>query len=306
AHMTFTIRGYAPDDAGALQALLDAPGVVEQYDLYAGLGGVARLLADPFTPAAGGGGPRGGPGAGGFPASRPRSAPPRPRAAPRRAVRPRARRQGLPRAFHAATVEGTQAQGPRRELALSAWQPEPGAEAFAAALGYRHERWMWLMTRARGTPPAPEWPAGIRVRALDGGDAMVADWNRAYNHSFAEHYRYVPSSLAHTRAVTHKPGFRPDAVLLAYLGGEVVGFCRCELFDRRGEIGTIGTVPAARGIGLGRALLRWGVAWLERESVLPVTLLVDGENERARRLYQSEGFEVTRTRRMWARPAESE
>ena len=61
-------------------------------------------------------------------------------------------------------------------------------------------------------------------------------------------------------------------------------------------------MPAARGIGLGRALLRWGVAWLERESALPVTLMVDGANEGALALYRSEGFAVTRTRRAWARP----
>jgi ribosomal protein S18 acetylase RimI-like enzyme len=32
-----------------------------------------------------------------------------------------------------------------------------------------------------------------------------------------------------------------------------------------------------------------------------VTLVVDGENEGALRLYRSEGFEVTRTRRLWGR-----
>ena len=46
------------------------------------------------------------------------------------------------------------------------------------------------------------------------------------------------------------------------------------------------------------------MAWLERESTLPVTLLVDGGNEGALTLYRSEGFAVTRTRRTWAKRAD--
>src|SRR5262245_9340868 len=131
---------------------------------------------------------------------------------------------------------------------------------------------------------------------------MHADWNRAYNESFAENYRFVPSPMSNVRALLKKPGFRTDGVLLAYRDGELAGFCRNELFATRGEIGTLGTLRAARGIGLGRALLRWGVAWLERESPHPVTLLVDGDNEEALSLYRSEGFEVTRRRHLWSQP----
>src|ERR1051325_7423145 len=108
--------------------------------------------------------------------------------------------------------------------------------------------------------------------------------------------------LEHAHKLVESPGFRADGVLLAYRQGRVAGFCRNELHATRGEVGTLGTVPAARGIGLGRALLRWGVGWLERESTLPVTLMVDGANDGALALYRSEGFAVTRTRHAWMRP----
>lgn len=298
-----TVRPYEPRDLATLRALLAAPGVREQYDKFAGPDGTERMLADPYTPT---GGVRlafvaGEPAGFALPIVLP--GPPAAWAVLRGAVLPRYRRGGIGRALYVAVTHWLDSQGPMHELALSAWQPDPGAEGFAAALGFRHDRWYWLMERPRGAAPEPVWPAGVSVRALDGSEAMLRDWNDAYNDSFAEHYRYVASPLAHVHTLAQKPGFRLDGVLLAYRGGHVAGFCRDELFDSRGEVGTLGTVRAARGIGLGRALLRWGVGWLERESTLPVTLLVDGDNEGALALYRSEGFTVTRTRRTWAKPA---
>ena len=297
------LRTYEPGDLPALQALLDTPGIAEQYDTFARPGGAERALADSYTPAAGvrlafvDGEPAGF----AFPIVLP--GPPAPWAALRGAVVPRFRRQGIARALHDSVAAWAQVHAPVREQTISAWQPEPGADGFAAALGYAHDRWYWLMERPRGgPPPAPEWPAGVTVRLLDGSDAMLADWNEAYNSSFNEHYRYVASPLERAHQLVKSACFRADGVLLAYRRGRVAGFCRNELHGARGEVGTLGTVPAARGIGLGRALLRWGVAWLERESALPVTLMVDGANDGALVLYRSEGFAVTRTRHAWMRP----
>src|SRR5262249_16857955 len=119
---------------------------------------------------------------------------------------------------------------------------------------------------------------------------------------FASHYRFLPISFEALRVLTKKPGFRADGTLLAYRDGKPVGFCRNEVFAGRGEIGTLGTVHAARGIGLGRALLRCGLACLARDTPNPGTWCVDGENEGALALYRWEGFEVDRTRRIWAKP----
>jgi ribosomal protein S18 acetylase RimI-like enzyme len=80
-----------------------------------------------------------------------------------------------------------------------------------------------------------------------------------------------------------------------------VGYCRNARFGEAGEVALIGVVPEARGIGLGRALLRWGVQWLASQGVEPLYLMVDGENEGALRLYRSEGFGVARTRIHWSR-----
>src|SRR5204862_3854291 len=51
--MPATVRTYQPDDRAALQAVLQAPGIAEQFDMYAGEDAVERLLGDPYTPADG-------------------------------------------------------------------------------------------------------------------------------------------------------------------------------------------------------------------------------------------------------------
>lgn len=300
----FEIRPYLPADRDALAALFADPCASAQYDKFAGPDGVELMLSDPYTPSDGVRLAFVGSELAGFAYALVLPGPPTRWAVLRGAVRERFRRRGIGRALHDAVAAQLFATGALSELVISAWQPEPGADGLTSALGYVGERWMWLMDRPRGPVPEPVWPPGVTVRVLDGSEAMLQDWTDAYNESFAEHYRYVASPIEHTRELVKKPGFRLDAVLIAYRDGKVAGFCRDELFDSRGEVGTIGTVHAARGIGLGRQLLRWGVGWLQRENDLPVTLLVDGENEGALALYRSEGFVATRTRRTWAqRPA---
>lgn len=303
--MSFTVKSLGEDDLPALRAVLRDPAIVAQYDMFEGEDGAERLLGDPYTPREGvslafvGAEPTGFACAILIP-----SVPPW--AMLRGGVLPQFQRRGIGRALHERAAEFVRTQtrlAGVTDMATAAWQPLDVPTAFAEHLGYRHDRWFWLMRRERGqAPPEPVWPAGVSVQVFDGGDAMLADYAAAYNDSFAAHYRFMRTSLEQLRAFTKKPAFRADSVLLAYRDGRPAGFCRNELFAGRGEIGTLGTAHAARGIGLGRALLRWGVGWLERESPHPVTLLVDGENESALALYRSEGFEVWRTRRIWAQP----
>ena len=187
------------------------------------------------------------------------------------------------------------------EVCLSAWQPNPEAGAFAAAHGYRPSRGFWSMERPRGPGAAVAWPDGVEVRAFDGSDRALKDWNDAYNLAFAENYLTIWSTVEDCRRITTLDHFHPDGLLLAYRDGACVGFCRNALFRDYGEIDVLGVVPEARGIGLGRALLRWGVDWLQRRDTPHVRLMVDAENESALRLYRTEGFETLRTRQAWSR-----
>jgi mycothiol synthase len=218
------------------------------------------------------------------------------------------RRRGIGTALLETCVARLAAQRERwrvNELCLSAWLPNQGAVGFATSHGFGRVRSFWMMEYRgpRGVAgPAPAFPPGIEVRIFDRSEAALRDWNDAYNASFAEHYHYVASSMDHARAIVRERAFQPDGLVLTYRDGRCVGYCRNTVLARRGEIALLGVVPEARGIGLGRALLRWSTAWLDRAGSDSIELMVDGENESALALYRSEGFEVVRTRGIWSRP----
>uniref|UniRef100_A0A832I639 GNAT family N-acetyltransferase n=1 Tax=Eiseniibacteriota bacterium TaxID=2212470 RepID=A0A832I639_UNCEI len=200
-----------------------------------------------------------------------------------------------------AAVRAARPDRPLSGLSFGAWQPFDGADAFAARHGLVHARRFWRMERPAAPAAAPVWPAGIAVRTFDGSDAALADWNDVYNASFAGHWRFVPGTLEEARAIAAAPLFDPAGLALAYRDGRCLGFCRTESAGEIGVIGVLGTHPAARGLGLGRALLRWGVAHLAGRGFARIGLLVDGRNDGALALYRSEGFAVTRTREIWER-----
>lgn len=226
------------------------------------------------------------------------------RGAVRVAVATRFRRQGLGTALLERATAALRARAERRPrtIEVAAWQPSPEADGFTARHGFEHARWFWRMSRAPRPVPALAWPDGVTTRVFDGGDAMIRDWTLAYNESFAQHWGFIPGNFEDNRKMSQAPLFLEDGLVVAYRDGVIAGFCRNESVGSTGVVGVLGVSSAARGIGLGRALLRWAIGQLEGAGFKKVSLLVDGENETALRLYRSEAFEVERTRRIWIRP----
>lgn len=303
--MNLSIRPWTPADLETLRALVTGPSLAPSFDKFQGTHGLEHKLHDEILAKPGlqlafvDGEPAGF----GVPWVIPREGR-SPMVMMRVGVTERFRRAGVGTALahELLAFVRTLPLGDAAEIAGSAWTPNPAASALAAKLGFVHDRWFWLMQRPRGGAQEPVWPAGVTVRTFDGSEAMLRDWTDAFNDSFAQHYRFVASDVDHARSIAADPAFHADGLLLAYRDGAVAGFCRNELHASRGEVGVLGVAHAARGIGLGRMLLRWGVRWLEANSPERVTLLVDGENENALGLYRSEGFEVERTREIWLRP----
>jgi len=193
--------------------------------------------------------------------------------------------------------------GGLRDVMMGAWRPNLAGAAFAGRHGFRPDRIFWRMERSLAPVPEPSWPAGVELRIFDGGEPGLVDWTDAYNDSFAEHYRFVPGTLEHSRQIASAPLFLRDGLALAYLDRRCAGFCRNERAGRAGVVGVLGVARAARGIGLGRALLRWAIGYFAARDYERVELVVDGENESALALYRSEGFAVARTRDIWAKAA---
>jgi len=300
--MTTPVSSARDLDVATFEQIVHHPSLAEEFDLWQGEGRAAELLSDPFAVPELRMIARDGSEPVGFSVPYLLESTHDRFAMVRIGVIESHRRRGLGSQLLIRTIEGIQALAPNvHEISINAWMPNDAATGFAEHHGFRRVRSYWMMER-KGLPvPDVALPAGITLAIFDGSDSGLRDYTEAYNASFAEHYHYIRSSVEDTRAFAARASFRKDGLALAYRDGRCVGFCRCELFEGRGEIGILGTVPDARGIQLGRALLHWGVAWLERERAPRVTLMVDGENETALGLYRSAGFDVTRTRAIWGR-----
>lgn len=301
--MSAALSPFSAPDLGLLSRLVTDPSLADEFDLLQGDGAVERKLADPFIDrtatriASAGGKPVG------FCVVFKLNGREGAWCMVRIGVLAEHRRRRIGTQLLEDALAGIRARHPDvNEALIGAWVPSEAAAGFAAHHGLKHARNFWLMARPIGPVPAMPWPAGVEVRTFDGTDAALADWNDIYNRSFADHWHSAVATVEDARQFVADPKFRADGLFLAYRDGRCVGFTRNILRDHEGEVGLIGTAPEARGIGLGRALLRQAVGWIQAQGVPRVVLRVDGENEGALGLYRSEGFETIRTRSMWSRP----
>ncbi|MCW2539581.1 MAG: ribosomal-protein-alanine acetyltransferase [Frankiales bacterium] len=79
--------------------------------------------------------------------------------------------------------------------------------------------------------------------------------------------------------------------------GQVLGDGGLMTIDGTAQIMTVGVVPLARRRGIGRLLVRGLVSEAVKRRAREVLLEVRDDNDAARTLYESEGFEVIGTRR---------
>lgn len=225
-------------------------------------------------------------------------------------VEPAWRRRGIGRALLLAAEAIERRQG--NDAVIMGVLPEDAAgRAFLEACGFRYHSTVWDLDLAPGIVVArPAWPDGVTVRAIDRARDLPA-WVRLFNDAFATHPTPIRMDLETTLADWGKPSPASDddiAVAVAQ-DGSLLGFCSTEpvrLADGgvgpRAEIWTVGVRTGSQGLGLGRQLLRWGIAYLRGLGAGTVTLAVNGTNGRALALYESEGFVRTSTRERWSRP----
>lgn len=184
-------------------------------------------------------------------------------------------------------------------IATSPVRPqEPYKRDLLLARGFAYGRSWWRL-RADLTAGGyvGELPAGFRARAYqDHHDnaplvALVNDifatayLDRVYDEAEIRHWvtdRDFDSGLL-TLAVAEADGA---------FAGYVWGWVDAESDERAGFIGDLGVRAAYRGRGLGRWLLQRAKADLRARGMDWADLDVDGTNDSARRLYESEGFRV--------------
>jgi mycothiol synthase len=217
-------------------------------------------------------------------------------------VHPDARRRGHGRRLAMAARDMARRRGDDR-LDLHVPMHLPASVAFAQALGMRYRSSLWqfeLSPAAAAAVPAPVFPDDIVVRIWDDDiDTDFVAWTAFMTAAFEGH----PTSMTWTPAVVEHvhagPSFDASGICIVAERDDptrFVAFTRVETETEEsggllGEVGLIGVLPAWRGRGLGRALLRWGIAELRSRGVGRIVLAVEAANDRATALYRSHGFE---------------
>ena len=198
----------------------------------------------------------------------------------------------------------------RPNLLMGRLPDDEAAGAFLVATGFAFHSTLWdLALDPLARVPVPVWPAAFEARSFE-VSRDVDRWVALFNAAFADHATPLQLDASFIAAGLDDPTIDDaDTLVVEDRGtGDLVGFCatapnRVEgRVAEHGEIWTIGVRPDWQGRGLGRELLRWGVARLRSLGVRDIELSVNGRNERALHLYEDEGFQRTYTRERWARP----
>jgi dTDP-4-amino-4,6-dideoxy-D-galactose acyltransferase len=102
-----------------------------------------------------------------------------------------------------------------------------------------------------------------------------------------------------------------DAVLVAELDDQPVGYVSCHLRadPPHGQIGLVGLAEQARGHGLGQILVNRSLDWFAQHNISQVSVVTQGRNVAAQRLYQRCGFLIQSVQlwfHRWAKDSVSE
>lgn len=203
--------------------------------------------------------------------------------------------------------------GPAPALeALVAWLGERGRNeidtyardgpriAWLEAHGFTHRRSSFDFQRGIDAPLAPAvWPDAIAIARFRPGEDdeavhtlvyVDAAWGEVPGHTQRSLEAWRSKLTPEARGWVARRDERP----VGWVVGRVFG-------DGRGWVDQIAVARAARGLGLGRALLLHSLADLRSCGATAFALGVQAANEHAIGLYRDVGFEVEREWRAYAR-----
>lgn len=161
------------------------------------------------------------------------------------------------------------------------------------AEGYRPaRRFLRMLVELQGPPALAELP-GIVIRPMAAGEE--AAFHSVVERAFATHWGHVPMTSEEWWALRAAQGSDDTSLFfVAERDGELVGEISCDA-ERFGVgwVMTLGVLPEARGLGIGRALLLCSfVAFWERGQPR-VGLAVDADNDTgASRVYEAAGMRL--------------
>jgi ribosomal protein S18 acetylase RimI-like enzyme len=162
---------------------------------------------------------------------------------------------------------------------------------FLSEHSFRHASTSWKLVRALPAE-APRWPQGVEVRPFVD---PVAVWGCVTDSfqgtTFSRSRTFEEWSEVHLQHLLD--------VVCAWRGDQLVGVATRGTLLGQGHVAQLGVLPAQRGTGLGRALLLEAFARDTADGHLETSLSVDGENDAARRVYDSVGMTVASEMHRW-------
>jgi mycothiol synthase len=172
-------------------------------------------------------------------------------------------------------------------------QPTAAHDEIAAALDLHPYRDLFEL---RVPLPLPEPPPPLEWQPFRPGVDEQA-WLEVNNRAFDWHPEQGGWSIDQILEEEAEPWFDPAGFVMHWVDGRLAGFCWTKIHPATdddpllGEIYVIGADPSFAGKGLGGALTATGLDWMHRQRGVRVGMLyVDGDNDRAVRLYDRLGF----------------
>lgn len=146
--------------------------------------------------------------------------------------------------------------------------------------------------------PCPALPEGFCIRPAESGDlpglqAMARTGHRDTRFFSDPHFDQARAEELYSKWITLEVQGRAQAVLVAAPAtNQPVGYVSCHWDPARqeGQIGLVGVSPEHRGRGIGKNLLRAAMGWYRQRAARRVTVVTQGKNRAAQRLYQQGGF----------------
>lgn len=158
------------------------------------------------------------------------------------------------------------------------------------------------VTLEYGLPTAlPAMPA--QVRMCEPGDrAVLRAIARISHHDsrfyFDDHFPQERCDQLYDTWIDKSCDGYADATLVAEVAGQTAGYITCHKEEREGSIGLVGVHPDYQGRALGQALVNASLVWFAGQGYEKVSVVTQGRNIRAQRLYQRCGF-LCRSIQLW-------
>lgn len=155
-----------------------------------------------------------------------------------------------------------------------------------------------------GLNQLPTSSAHEGIRAARPGDVATLRTIAAYNHTNTRFYtdpRFARERCDELYATWIEKSVNgwAERVLVPDDGAGALGYLTLHLRpENTAEIGLVGLAREAQGRGLGRKLVETAIAWMRAKGCTRATVVTQGRNIAAQRLYQAAGFR-TRAMEFW-------